>query len=76
MNKYEEEYANIIESSNIQIFCTPYTYDNKLSEDFIRKYEDKLCFIEISEHQTLSEDFIEEFAHKVNWNYISFCQKL
>ena len=49
---------------------------NKLSEDFIREFKDKVNWDYISLHQKLSEDFIREFQNKVNWDYISRCQKL
>jgi len=48
----------------------------KLSEDFIREFKDKLNWYRISRYQKLSEDFIREFKNKVNWCEISACQKL
>ena len=48
----------------------------KLSEEFIREFEDEVNWWCISRNQKLSEDFIREFADKVNWCYISQCQKL
>jgi hypothetical protein len=48
----------------------------KLSEDFIREYQDKVDWGYISIHQTLSEEFIREFKDKVNWTLISKYQKL
>ena len=30
----------------------------------------------VSKHEGLTEDFIREFADKVNWCYISLCQHL
>ena len=42
----------------------------KLPEDFIREFQDKVNWNIISEYQTLSEDFIREFQDKVNWNII------
>ena len=50
--------------------------NNKLSEDFIREFKDKVDWGSISEYQKLSEDFIREFQDKVNWYYISEYQKL
>lgn len=47
-----------------------------LSEDFIRRYQDKLNWRVISECQTLSEDFIREFKDKVRWDSISWRQIL
>ena len=48
----------------------------ELSEDFIRKYQDKVDWYYISGYQKLSEDFIREFKDKVDWYYISTYQKL
>ena len=48
----------------------------KLSEDFIEKFQDKVYWPYISEYQKLSEDFIEKFQDKVDWSYISKYQKL
>ena len=48
----------------------------KLSEDFIREFQDKVDWSYISRHQNLSESFISEFQDNVNWDCISVCQKL
>jgi hypothetical protein len=48
----------------------------KLSEDFVREFQDKVNWIYISAKQVLSEDFIREFQDKVNWLDISFYQTL
>ncbi|GIX90852.1 uncharacterized protein CDAR_551961 [Caerostris darwini] len=48
----------------------------KLSEDFIREFQDKVDWEEISICQKRSEDFIREFQDKVDWEEISICQKL
>ena len=48
----------------------------KLSENFIREFQNKLEWFWISIYQKLSEDFIREFQDKVNWGYISIHQKL
>ena len=48
----------------------------KLSEDFIREFQDKVDWYFISIYQKLSEDFIREFQDKVNWDCISIYQKL
>jgi hypothetical protein len=50
--------------------------NQKLSEDFIREFQDKVNWSNISEFQTLSEDFIREFQNKVNWIFISRKQTL
>jgi hypothetical protein len=49
---------------------------HKLSEEFIREYQDKLDWYWISAFQDLSEDFIREFQDKVRWDRISYSQKL
>ena len=43
----------------------------KLSEKFIREFQDKVDWSYISEYQVLSENFIREFNGKVYWSYIS-----
>src|SRR5574344_1543872 len=48
----------------------------KLSEDFIREFQDNVDWNCISQSQKLSEDFIREFQNKVYWNWISQSQKL
>lgn len=47
-----------------------------LSDKFIDKYADKLCWYSISNFQKLSEDMIEKYQHKMYWRYISMQQKL
>ena len=42
-----------------------------LSEDFIRKYNNKLYWGWITMIQNLSDDFIIEFQDKISWNEIS-----
>lgn len=48
----------------------------KLSEDFIREFHNKVNWNMISKYQKLSEDFIKEFENKVDWDNISMFQKL
>ena len=48
----------------------------RLSEEFIEKFQDKVNWKNISFNQRLSEDFIEKFQDKVNWENISKHQKL
>ena len=48
----------------------------KLSEDFIKKYSDKVYWYNISIYQKLSEEFIDKHINKVNWYLISEYQKL
>ncbi len=50
--------------------------DSNLSEDFIREFQDSVCWGNISGFQKLSETFIREFKDKVDWKEISFFQKL
>ncbi len=40
----------------------------KLSEDFIREFQNKVVWAWIFKKQTLSEEFRQEFAHKLNWD--------
>jgi hypothetical protein len=47
-----------------------------LSEEFIRKYQNKVNWIIISAYQKLSEDFIREFQRKVFWPFIFKYQNL
>ena len=47
-----------------------------LTEDFIRKFADKVDWFRISGIQHLSEDFIREFADRVDWTSVSMCQPL
>ena len=47
-----------------------------LSENFIRKFQDKVDWWCISYHQVLSENFIREFQDKVDWGSISKYQFL
>jgi len=48
----------------------------RLSENFIREFQDKVYWPSISNKQKLSESFIREFQDKVYWPYISHKQKL
>lgn len=48
----------------------------KLSENFIRKYQDFINWDAVSNSQKLSMNFIREFQDKVNWNNISYSQNL
>ena len=48
----------------------------KLSENFIREFQDNINWNYISAYQKLSENFIREFQDKINWRRISRCQKL
>ena len=48
----------------------------KLSEDFIREFKDKVDWRYISMYQKLSEGFIGEYADRVSWYWVSMYQKL
>ena len=48
----------------------------KLSENFIIEFQDKVDWDWIPKYQKLSEDFIREFQDKIYWTYISKYQKL
>ena len=48
----------------------------KLSEEFIDRFNDKVDWIYISTRQKLSEEFIEKYKDRVNWYDISMYQKL
>ena len=50
--------------------------NKKLSEEFIREFQNKFNWVDISCHQKLSEDFIREFKDKLDWTRISTYQKL
>ena len=48
----------------------------EISDDYIRKYKDKIDWNEISESENIREDFIIKFQDKVNWEFISKSQTL
>jgi len=48
----------------------------KLSKNFIRKFQKEVNWIYISMYQKLSENFIREFKDEVNWTSISRYQRL
>lgn len=48
----------------------------KLSESFMRKFQDKIFWPWISGYQKLSENFIREFQNKVDWYWICMYSKL
>ena len=47
-----------------------------LSDDFIRKFQDKVDWDFISGSVPLTEFFIDEFQHKINWDLVSKSQNL
>jgi hypothetical protein len=52
------------------------SYTQRLTENFIREFHDKVDWSAISDCQKLSENFIKEFQNRVNWGYISASQRL
>lgn len=48
----------------------------KLSEDFIREFQEEVDWITVSSHQKLSENFIREFQNRVSWCWICSRQEL
>ena len=64
---------------NIDNFVVDWDYiseHQRLSEEFIEKYIDKVDWYYISIYQTLSEEFIEKHIDKVYWGCISIYQTL
>ena len=41
---------------------------DKLSEEFIREFQDNVIWQYICEHQTLSKDFLNEFKDRIIWS--------
>ena len=79
--KIIEEIHNIKKfiDENINNFVVDWNYiskNQKLSEEFIEKYIDKVNWDCISINQKLSEEFIEKHYDKVNWHYISQFEKV
>jgi hypothetical protein len=54
------------------IICRNY----RLSDEFIRKFQDRVNWMYISIYQKLSEDFMREFKDKIQWLFIFEFQKL
>ena len=67
-------YKFIKTNKNVDWYEIFYFY--KLSENFIREFQDKVNWGYISITQKLSESFIKEFQDKVDWSNISINQKL
>jgi hypothetical protein len=49
-------------------------YSEKLSEEFIREFSDKVNWYYISWRHKLSEEFIIEFANEIYFKYIPVCR--
>jgi hypothetical protein len=64
-----------IHKGHIDIDWEEISCNQKLSEEFIEKFQNKVDWDAISIHQKLSEEFIQKFQDKVNWGYISIYQK-
>ena len=62
--------------NNKNVDWTDISIDYKLSENFIREFENEINWDNISYYQNLSENFIREFKDKVSWFEISINQKL
>ena len=67
--KLFNEIKSLAEQYKLNISCSN-------QENFIREFQDKVDWIEISYNQKLSENFIREFQDKVDWYIIYQCQKL
>ena len=67
--------ANAILGTNYRDW-TSLSRHNRLTEDFIREFKDKVDWYFISFYQHLSEDFIREFQDKVDWYWISVDQQV
>ncbi len=76
----KQEYLDIIgaeNENNIKNVDWYYIAEHrKLSEDFIREFQNQINWVNISRYQILSKDFIREFKDKVDWYYISKSQIL
>ncbi len=69
--EWEKYYFNKFNWNEINFYK-----DNKLSEDFIREFQNNINWELVSQYQQLSEDFIREFYNRVDWYYISAYKKL
>ena len=72
--KKKQEWQDLIESNGDD--WDSISINQKLSEDFIREFKDKVHFDWISRYQTLSEDFIRSCQLRVYWRNICQYQKL
>ena len=75
IKKLEELRGKAISEFNLQDWSY-ISINQKLSEDFIREFQDRVIWFLISEYQELSEDFIREFHEELDWLLISKYQKL
>lgn len=58
------------------LVCYAVISHQKLSENFIRTYKDKLKWSTVTKYQTMSEDFIKEMRDYVDWDLVLDYQKL
>lgn len=70
------EYAESLYENNSRSFWYSVSRNQKLSEDFIRDYSEKLNWEYITSSQELSEDFVIEFSDKIYWYDYSANKKL
>lgn len=70
-----EEIIEDLENKDGDFWYYISTYQ-KLSEDFIREFKDKVYWQRICMNQKLSEGFIEEFNDRVDWSLIWIFQSL
>jgi len=56
---------------NILDWCD-ISYNQKLSENVIIQFQDKVDWKGISYQQNLSEDFIREFQDKIDWHILGY----
>lgn len=52
------------------------SHTKNISENFIRKFDDKAYRYIIFKYQHLSENFMREFIGRVSWDVLSFIQGL
>lgn len=65
IKKLEKYYRKLISEFN-EYDWTYISRYQKLSEDFIREFQNEVDWYLISEYQDLSEDFIQEFKNKIS----------
>ena len=72
MKKFDEETFVPDKNTDWGNIC----YTEELSENFMRKYKDKVNWSSVSYRQDLSEDFIREFQDRIDWWWILRTQNL
>ena len=71
-----DNYKEILGSDTSNYNWSNMSEYQKLSEPFIREFQDDVDWDNISKYQTLSEPFMREFKDRFNWYGISKYQKL